>query len=333
MSDYFDHLERALRVAARERRHRAWHLRFLSRLHSRRMLVVASAPLLLGAGAAAAVIATRTTESPAQTLMNRVLQGTEHTKACSIVSVHHAVLDDRAPERAITAALPWLATVPPSAPPAATLRLAEDNGGVILVHTIRGVQLQHGIRLLMFVSTGDGPVEAFNPGGCVTARLAALNAIRPQPTAAVRARATRLIKTLLATEPGVESLTLEIRSDGPPAYSYGGGTSIPIPPGGTVPSGVVDEAGPNCVHSDTRHNRCTPPLFIGIASPGAALVRVSPARRSEPRPLNRVVPVVDGVFAYTLPLGAGPVTITQETASGKTLAVQPGPGGGAAARS
>ena len=216
-----------------------------ARWRSRRALVFALAPLVLAAAAAATVIVIRPGESAAQKLFGRVLDATKHTPACRIVAFQHAVLSDAAPARGITATIPQLATVPHAPPSTAALRLAEEQGGTILVHTIREISFPGGIRVVMFVNRGRYPVEAISPTQCENARLATLTRLRPRPSAKLRATVAHTIETDLSTRPGVQTLALETipsGQHGAPRYGSGAGAGIPVAPGTTLPTGIVSQA-------------------------------------------------------------------------------------------
>jgi len=232
------------------------------------------------------------------------------------------VLSDAPPARGITATIPELAVVSRGSPPAAALRLAEAQGGTILVHTIRQISFPGGIRLVMFVNAGRAGFEAINPTQCVSARLDFLGQVRPKPSARLRASVAHLIETDLSTRPGVQTLVLETtpsRRSGAPQYGSGAGEGIPVAPGATLPTGIVGQAsacGPGGPHHTPR---CTPALYMGIATPGAVRVSIKPARPGEPRTPSRVAHVEDGVFVFTLPKRAGPIIVTQLTPTGKAL--------------
>ncbi len=327
----FDQLEQQLLEAigrAANTVERDERVRF-ARWRSRRALVFVLAPLVLAAAAAATVIVIRPGESAAQKLFGRVLDATEHTPACQIVAFQHAVLSDAAPARGITATIPQLATVPHSPPPAAALRLAEAQGGTILVHTIREISFPGSIRVVMFVNRGRYPVEAINPRQCENARLAALTRLRPKPSATLRARVAHTIETDLSTRPGVQTLALETIPSGQrgaPRYASGAGTGIPVAPGTRLPTGIVSQASA-CDHDGPDHTpRCTPTIYMGIAVTGATRVAIRPARHGEPDTPNRLALVRDGVFAFTLPKRAGQIIVTQQTAAGTTLSRELTPG-------
>jgi hypothetical protein len=174
----------------------------------------------------------------------------------------------------------------------------------------------------MFVNAGLNDFEAINPTQCVKARLDALAQLRPKPSARIQASVAHLIDTSLSTRSGVQTLELETipsERSGAPRYGSGAGVGIPVAPGATLPTGIVGQ-GSACDHSGPHHTpRCTPTLYIGIAAPGAARVRIKPARRGEPHTPSLVAHVKDGVFAFTFPKRAGQILVTQQTATGKTL--------------
>jgi hypothetical protein len=284
--------------------------------------VLALTPLALAAAAAAAVIVTRPSETAAQKLLFRVLQATKYTAACKGGGLRHTVLSDTAPARGITATIPELAAVPHGSPPIAALRLAETQGGTILVHTIREITFPGGIRLVLFVNAGNYPFEAANPAQCMSARLQFLGKIRPEPPARLRASVAHLIKTQLSTRPGVETLDIETipsGRSGAPQYGNGAGEGIPVAPGATLPTGIVGQASA-CDPGGPDHTpRCTPALYMGIAVPGTTRVTIKPARAGEPHTPSRFARVEDGVFAFTLPKRASQIIVTQVTPTGKTL--------------
>jgi len=301
-----------------------------ARWGSRRALVFALAPLVLAAAAAAAaVIVIRPGESAAQKLFGRVLDATKHTPACRIVAFQHAVLSDAAPARGITATIPQLATVPHAPPSTAALRVAEEQGGTILVHTIREISFPGGIRVVMFVNRGRYPVEAVSPTQCDNARLATLTRLRPRPSAKLRATVAHTIETDLSTRPGVQTLALETIPSGRPGaprYASGAGTGIPVAPGTTLPTGIVSQASA-CDHDGPDHTlRCTPTVYMGIAITGATRVAIQPARNGRPDTPSRLAVVRDGVFAFRLPQRAGQIIVTQQTATGTTLSRELVPG-------
>jgi hypothetical protein len=321
----FDQLERQLldAVAAHARTsNKSAHTRVRSRLRSRRALAGALVPLVIAAAAAAAVIASRPSETVAQRLLSRVLAATKHTAACRFGGFRHAVLSDMAPSPGITATIPQLAVVPHGSPPVAALRLAEEQGGTILVHTIRQISFPGDIRLVMFVDVGRYPFEAINPAGCVVARLDALRQLRPKPSQTVRASVDHLIEADLSTRPGVQTFALETIPSGrtgAPQYGSGAGAGIPVAPDATLPTGIVSQASA-CGRGGSDHTpRCTPTLYLGIAIPGTARVRIEPARRGELGTPTEVAPVRDGVFAFTLPRRAGQIVVTQQTSTGRAL--------------
>ena len=182
------------------------------------------------AAAAAAAIVTRSGESPARALENRVLTLTDTGSAtkgpCRIVGGRHrATLSDEAPDAGITATLPRLATAPPDPPSPRAVALAEnDSGGAVLARTIREVHLPQGIALIVYVTHGQGPFTLLDPLRCLDERLATLDRLRPAADDPLRREVARRLKDLPDTTPGVQSLSLHYSQGG----VDGGGTSFPL---------------------------------------------------------------------------------------------------------
>jgi hypothetical protein len=157
------------------------------------------------------------------------------------------------------------------------------------------VDLAGGRSVLLFATLGQGPFMVRDPGACLAARQANLARAIPDPHDAVRLSASAILNASNDTADGRQALNVELVDDG-----HGVGTAIAMPPSAEAPSGVIlQSAG----------------TLVGLASPGAATVRVSGHDARE-------VPVHDGVFvAEHVPAGEH-VTVRQFDASGRLLSLQ-----------
>ncbi|MHB1571850.1 MAG: hypothetical protein ACYC0H_21960, partial [Solirubrobacteraceae bacterium] len=277
---------------------------------------------LFVAAAAAATIATRSSESPADRLLNQVMRLTHsgsRSGPCALYGRRHAApLSDETLDPRLAAELPALASAPPSPPGARLVAMVEHNsGGAILARTIREVRLPGGITLVVWVDHGLAGFQTVNPRRCLAARLAKLAELRPDPHNALREAVARAIQRMRDTNDKQQALSLLQLRDG----SLQGGDSFPLRPGPRrLPTGVLfSSSACNAAHV------CSPTLYGGIAAPDVAYLTVAPAPHAghRGRRVRRRVAVVEGFFAFTLPLGSGRETVTQRTRNGTPLITTP----------
>jgi hypothetical protein len=281
----------------------------------RRGVVAIAIPLVFVA-AAAATIVTQAGESPTDALFARVL-GSSSTRSaasgpCRIVGGRHrAGFSDEAPDRAITAVLPELARGPSRPASKRVIFYAEHNaGGTVLARTIREVHLPNGITLVLYVAHGQGPFTAVEPQHCLSARLATLAKLSPDPHRPVRQAVARKLRDMPDTDPRAQSLTI---ADG----VTGGSASVPLLPENEPLRTGIFFSGSGC---DPRGD-CAPIFYSGIAGPKAAYLTLTPAPRAAPNKgrVRRRVAVVQGLFAFTLPRDTGVEILTERARDGKAL--------------
>jgi hypothetical protein len=281
----------------------------------RRGVVAIAIPLVFVA-AAAATIVTQAGESPTSALLVRVL-GSSATRSatsgpCRIVGARHrAELSDEAPNRAITAVLPELARAPSRPASKRVISYAEHNaGGTVLARTIREVHLPNGITLVVYIAHGQGPFTAVEPRHCLSARLATLAKLSPDPRSPVRQAVARKLRDMPDSDRRAQSLTI---ADG----LTGGSASVPLLPENEPLRTGIFFSGSGC---DPR-GRCTPIFYSGIAGPKAAYLTLTPAQRAAPNTgrVRRRVTVLQGLFAFTLPRDTGVEILTERAPDGKAL--------------
>jgi hypothetical protein len=284
-----------------------------------RGLLLVAMPLVFVAAAAAATIATRIGESPANALFSRVLTatGSPSSGPCRIVGGRlHAPLSDEAPDPLITAVLPGLASTPRVPPSASAVALAEHNsGGAVLARTIREVHLPDGITLIVYVAHGQGPFTLVDPKRCLSARLAELAQLRPDADDPLRRQVARTIEASPDTDPGAQSLSLSHREHD----LLGGGASFPVGPRQPLSTGVLF-SGSGC-----ERRRCSPIFYGGIAAPKTAYLTLTPVRHTGTHRgrIRRRIAVVEGFFAFTVPRGTGPELVIERARDGGVLAASP----------
>lgn len=279
--------------------------------------VVAIAMPLVFVAAAAATIVTQAGESPTSALLVHVLDSSATRSAtsgpCRIVGGRHrAGLSDEAPDRAITAVLPELARAPSRPASKRVISYAEHNaGGTVLARTIREVHLPNGITLVLYIAHGQGPFTAVEPRHCLSARLATLAKLSPDPRSPVRQAVARKLRDMPDSDPLAQSLTI---ADG----LTGGSASIPLLPENEPLRTGIFFSGSGC---DPR-GHCTPIFYSGIAGPKAAYLTLTPAPRATPNRgrVRRRVAVLQGLFAFTLPRDTGAEILTQRASDGAALA-------------
>jgi hypothetical protein len=296
MSGYRD-LERQLRESVRRRA----TARALSprRWRSHR-LALALAPLALvgGVATAATQLGRAGTEKDPTKLAFQAVRETSKEHACRTVALNEAPVVDDAPSPEFAAALPGLAALTPRAAPADVVALARRQAGrAILGRTLRVVSVSDRLRLVVFVSYGDGPVALVDPQACLAARRALLAVLAPDPNDATRQTADRLLAQMRDTMPNAQTLNLIVvrgRRLGP---SIGAGMALTRP----LPEGIVVYGGG---------------VYVGIAKPLATSIALRSTRRHG---LRRRVAVHHGLFAFTLPRHTGPMVLTQRAADGQVL--------------
>jgi hypothetical protein len=285
-----------------------------------RGLLLTAIPLVFVAAAAAATIATRAGESPANVLYSRVLGDTGGLFGpCRMVGGRlHARLSDEAPDPRITAVLPGLARAPSVPPRPSAVAWAEHNsGGALLARTIREVRLPGGFTLIVYVAHGQGPFTLLNPLRCLDARLVKLAQLRPDAHDPLRRRVARRIEESADTDPQVQSISISLREHG----LLGGGGSFPVSPGRRLNTGVLF-SGSGC----ERH-RCSPIYFGGIADRRTAYLTLAPAPHAQGRRgrVHRRIAVVQGFFTFAVPRDTGPEVVIERTRGGRVLAASPLP--------
>jgi hypothetical protein len=295
----------------------------------RRWLVLVAIPLVFVAAAAAAKIVAQSSESPENTLLNRVLGETGRSAACRMSGPRKSELSSEAPDPVITATLPALARPPHDAPPAAVVALAERNGGgAVLARTIRLVALPDGLSLIEYVAHGQGPFTLVDPRRCLQARIARLAELRPRAHDRLREIVTQELMRMPETNPGTQSLTLTRREQRAGAPLDGGGASFPvIASEAAMPTGVLF-SGSGCEYARPGHPaHCSPIYYGGIVKPATAYLTLEPAGRARKgartREVSRRIGVREGLFLFTVPRGTGPEVVVQRSRDGRPLARSP----------
>jgi hypothetical protein len=291
-------------------------MRLKRRAGPRRGLLLAGIPLVFVAAAAAATIATHAGEAPTDALFNRVMSTTSarNTAVCRSVGWRvKARLSAEAPDPRITAVLPELASAPARPPTAKTVALAEHlSGGAVLARTLREVTMPDGITLIVFVAHGQGPFTVLTPQACLAARLARLAQLDPNQHDPVRVAVAGKIREFPDTNVALESLSL---FHGRHGSLEGGGSLALAPHGRALATGVVSW-GYSCTHG-----RCSPDLYDGVVGPSTAYLTLIPAGRAGPHRgrVHRRIPVVDGLFVFSIAQNSGHETLIQHAADGRVL--------------
>jgi len=242
-----------------------------------------------------------------------------------MVGAARSTSSDQVPLSQITATLPQLATPAKTPSPTLLAAAAGSANAPVLASTIREAHFPGGIRLLMFVSEGQGPFTLSTPQACLRTRLAHLAAIRDRAHDPLRDAVAKEIRQLRDTSPSPQALTVNVLQRGNGASADGGGSSTPVTlNSGPLPTGVLFSH-TSCPPIAAR-SACRPTIYAGIAPPGVTLVTVAPQRPHQLHGVHKQVPVDQGLFAFTLPAGTGPETITTRARTGEPAQTTPVPG-------
>lgn len=323
----FDEMQRQLLDSVARRRRGDIRQQRGPAARRRRWIALIAIPLVFVAAAAAAKIVVQSGESPADTLMNRVLDGTGRSSACRTTGARKSRLSSEAPDPRITATLPALSRPPSEPPAAAVVRLAERNsGGAVLARTIRVVRFPDGLSLIEYVAHGQGPFTLVDPSRCEMARLALLARLRPGAHDRLREAVAHQIRLMSDTDPGTQSITLDRREQRPGAPLDGGGGSFPLlATDKTLPTGVLF-SGSGCENARVGHPAyCSPVYYGGIVKRETAYLTLRPAvgfpSGSHAHGSSTRIAVREGLFLFALPRGAGHELLVQHALDGRPLAV------------
>jgi hypothetical protein len=280
--------------------------------------------LLLAAVALAAtgVVGLGGSGESATDLASRAITSTEHDPACRFVLTPRASTpSDHPPLSQITGLLPGLAVA--RRPSAELLRLATTAAHApVLETTIREVEFAGGIRILLFVTEGFGPVAPADPQGCLTARLTYLAALRPKRDDPTREAAAARIREDPETSRGEESLFIDVLAHGPGPARLSGGSALPVTPAGAQLRSGLTQSLSGCGSVATQSGPGCPVLYAGIAAPGAKRVTVVPEHRAQAHGVALRVPIDQGLFAFALRRGTGPERVSSVSSTGAVLQTQ-----------
>ncbi|HEX4345156.1 MAG TPA: hypothetical protein VHZ31_06295 [Solirubrobacteraceae bacterium] len=285
----------------RARRRMAWRLR-----GGRRGLLVLVLGLAVGGGVAGA--ATQLLRQPgdgdrARRLVRLAFAETNTRRACQSAP---AAFVDAAPAPEVTA------TLAPGEPAGSALRTLLRRytwvSGEILSRTVRLARFPDGEQVLVFVSQGAGFFTQLDPDACDRARRSRLARLHPEHDA-VREIATRMLAQRLIRAPSEQMLWFGVVFAAHNRVGVFHGE--PIKPGHALDTRL----------SGARESRDAT-VYAAIAVRGATLVRIASSRTPARHPIKRSVAVRDGLVAFTLGPGTGPVEVRELAADGRVLAVQ-----------
>jgi hypothetical protein len=272
----------------------------------RRGLLVVVLALAVGGGVAGAT--TQLLRQPgdgdrARQLVRRAVAETSTRRACQGAP---ATFVDSAPAPEVAA------TLAPGEPASPALRaLARRNSlapGAILSRTIRSVAFPGGEQVLVYVSQGVGAFTQRDPDACDDARRSRLLKLHPEHDA-VREIAERMLAQRLVRPAAEQIFWLGVvrSAHGRVGLFHG----YAVKPGHTLDTYV----------SPARESRGET-VYAGVAVRGATSVRIASRHASARRPVKRSLAVREGLVAFTLGLGTGPVEVREIAANGRVLAIQ-----------
>jgi hypothetical protein len=264
-------------------------------------LLVALIAVVVGGGVATAaqtgvLAVARHDDHPlsAREVAARVLRETSSRAACRLADPSRAATTELvALDPSVRRLFPG-----PEDPKAMTRALAMNHGGPVVAGSARRFVLPDGGTVLVWVSMGGGVATLADPAACGQARLAQLARDEPDPGSRRRQKAAAVLATYRDTRPELQTLWIMHHRVG--ANSTGGG-GIPLGDGRTLPSGVLVSGGGD---------------YAGIAAPKVTHLTL------DGRGVHRTIVADDGVFAFTLHPGTGPVTLRQRAADGRVVARQ-----------
>jgi len=279
---------------------------------------IALVAVLIGApaGAAAAGIIEfgESTDSQARVIVVDVLRDTTRLPACTRPHRTKNVLTDTALLPGITAALPALRRPATGIDPGRVLRRLRVSlaGGPILRQSVRRFLMPGNVELISYVQEGEGLGAVSDPVRCDRTRrerAALLAADRSEP---VRRAVARQLADLFEGAARAQGFRIFVQS--PPRTPFAGtGAGSSVRPGRRLRSGLLSSG------SAGGGGR----MYAGIARPRTAAVLLRAQRPGQAKRIPDRIAVRDGFYAFVIPRGTGPVSLTEVTATGSVVRVLP----------
>ncbi len=268
----------------------------------RRRVALLVVPLALAGGGAGAtaLVGPDGVEKAARRLEVRALRETARDPSCRYAdALRRGVLVEGFVPSEVSRVLPALRRPGRRTPAGADEVAARVGGFRILRASLLVGRFDGGLRLAAGVTEGAGLGRFVDPAACLAARQAVVRRVRPDAEDAVRVAALERQRRADDVRPGARTFWV---------WQYGdrgsGGSGITIRAGRPIPTGLLGSGSGG---------------YVGIARSEATAIDVRSRRTG--RRLARVAPQ-DGLFAFRLPRGTGPLSLRQLAADGRVVARQ-----------
>jgi hypothetical protein len=273
----------------------------------RRPAALALVPVLLAGSVAAATAITghgQTSEKTARQLHNAARSATLKLPSCRPpMLLSRAALIDGATPPEVLAVLPQLASGSRVPGALAAALLPHLGAAPIIRQSLASAEFPGNLRVVAAVVQGIGFASTADPAACLTARERFVEA---QPARdAARVGAITQLRADDDIRPGAQSLWLWRLNTNPTRRGNStSGVGGVIHSGRPIRTGVLGSGSGG---------------YFGLANPKTRTIDITALRT---RKRLRTIKITDGLFAFRLPTGTGPVQLRQRDSTGHVIAKQ-----------